>query len=129
MSHQAYQKTIQTTEDPRNMEYRLFAQITGDLIAAAERGIRDQQLVNAIHRNRRLWTALASDCKDPNNKLPDELRASFISLSIFVLKHSSAVIRDGEDIQDLIDINRTIMQGLKPESTEAVAPSSQPVAP
>jgi flagellar protein FlaF len=101
MSLQAYQKTIQTTEDPRNMEYRLFAEITSDLMAAAERGIRDKQMV----------------------------RASFISLSLFVMKFSGAVLRDGEDIQALIDINRTIMQGLKPQEGtpgQAVPPTPAP---
>ena len=127
MSLQAYQKTIQTTEDPRNMEYRLFAEITSDLIAAAERGIRDKQMVDAIHRNRRLWMALATDCKDPNNQLTKELRASFISLSLFVMKYSGSVMRDGEDIQELIDINRTIMKGLKPDTPVSPA-SPQPSA-
>ena len=43
------------------------------------------------------------------------LRANIISLSIFVSKHTSAIMRENEDIQDLIDINRLIMQGLSGE--------------
>jgi flagellar protein FlaF len=40
------------------------------------------------------------------------LRASIISLSIWVGKHTSAVIRRQEEIEPLIEINRMIMQGL-----------------
>jgi flagellar protein FlaF len=40
------------------------------------------------------------------------LRASIISLSLWVGRHSSAVMRKEEDFEPLIDINRTIMQGL-----------------
>ncbi len=128
MSLQAYQKTLATTEDPKSMEYRLFAQITGELIDAAKIGKKDRQLVEALDRNRQLWQALASDCRNPDNKLPDELRASIISLSIWVAKYSGAVLRHGEDVQDLVDINRTIMQGLEPKKAAGPATASGDVA-
>ena len=40
------------------------------------------------------------------------MRASIISLSIWVSKHTSAVIRREEDIEPLIEVNRMMMQGL-----------------
>jgi flagellar protein FlaF len=40
------------------------------------------------------------------------LRAQIISISIWVGKHTSAVIRREEEIDPLIEINRIIMQGL-----------------
>ncbi len=116
MSLHAYTKTIQATEDPKGMEYRLFAQITGDLMKAQETGKWDSDLADALGRNRQLWHALASDCRHPGNKLPEQLRASIISLSIWVGKHSGAVMRKEESVQDLIDVNRTIMQGLAPQN-------------
>ncbi len=125
MSLKAYQKTLQTTDNPRNTEYRLFAQITRELMEAAKSGKRDRQLVEALDRNRTLWQVLANDCRHPDNKLPDELRASFISLSIWVTKHSSAVMRGEENVDDLIEINRTIMQGLAPQNTPGSATGSQ----
>ncbi len=112
MSLQAYQKTIQTTASPRQTEYRLFAEITGELLKAQDSGKRDASLVEALDRNKRLWMALAGDCRSPGNQLPDQTKASIISLSLFVNKHSSAVVRGEEDIEDLIEINRIIMQGL-----------------
>ncbi len=112
MSLQAYQNTIKTTASPRQTEYRLFAEITGELLQAMESGKRDASLVEALDRNKRLWMALAGDCRSPGNQLPDQTKASIISLSLWVGKHSSAVVRGEEKIDDLIEVNRIIMQGL-----------------
>ena len=55
---------------------------------------------------------MAADCANPDNALPENLRASIISLSLWVGRYSSEVMQKGEDVEPLIDINRTIMQGL-----------------
>lgn len=113
MSLQAYQKTLQTTQAPRQTEYRIFAQITGELMRAKDDPNDVQALIKAIDRNRRLWMILASDCREESNKLPDELKARIISISIWVTKFSSAVVKREENIDELIEVNRTIMQGLQ----------------
>ncbi len=118
MSLQAYQKTLHTTDNPRNTEYRLFAEITRDLMEAAASGKRDRPLVEALDRNRSLWQTLAADCRDPDNKMPEQLRASIISLSIWVTKHSGAIMRAGEGVADLIEVNRIIMKGLSPQNPD-----------
>ena len=122
MSLQAYQQAATRAESPRDMEYRLFAQVTKALIDAAaldksEIGKR----ADALDWNRRLWATLGADCADPGNQLPAPLRASFISLSIWVNKHTSLVIRNKEDIEPLIDVNRMIMQGLAAQGAAAAA--------
>lgn len=99
MGLDAYRRTLKNTESPSNTEYRLFAEITRDLIVAQQRGGVDATLIEAVDRNRRLWIALATDCADDGNRLPKETRAIIISLSIWVQKYSSAVTRGGEDIQ------------------------------
>jgi flagellar protein FlaF len=68
--------------------------------------------MDALDWNRRMWSALATDCGGTDNGLPPQLRASIISLAIWVGKYTSRVIRGEDDIQDLIDINRMVMQGL-----------------
>jgi flagellar protein FlaF len=115
MSIQAYQRVNQQAEPPRQTEYRAFADATRALIAANENRAQIALTVEAIHKNRRLWSILSDDCAAPGNKLPDGLRAGIISLAIFVDRHSSQVIRENADIDVLIDINRTIMQGLAGE--------------
>ena len=113
MSLQAYQQAATRAESPRDLEYRLFAQVTRALMDAAtldrsEFGAR----MDALDWNRRLWATLAADCGKPENALPKPLRASIISLSLWVNKHTTLVIRCQEEIEPLIEINRMVMQGL-----------------
>lgn len=117
MSLQAYQAASARTENPRQTEYRLLAQVTRGLIAAQEAAKTDLQTrIGALDHNRRVWSAFAADCANPENGLPPALRAQIISLSLWVGKHTSLVIRNKEDIAPLIEINRIIMQGLMPSS-------------
>lgn len=117
MSLRAYQQATARTESPREAEYRLFGQVTRALIAAAELDPSDLRgRIDALDWNRRLWSVLGSDCAANENQLPEALRASIISLSIWVGKHTSAVIRREEEIGPLIDVNRMIMQGLGGEA-------------
>jgi Flagellar biosynthesis regulator FlaF len=113
MSLNAYQQAAVRSESPREMEYRLFAQVTRALMEAAKLPADDLRgRVDALDWNRRMWGVLGADCQSPGNKLPPQLRASIISLSIWVSKHTSLVIRREEEIEPLIEVNRMIMQGL-----------------
>ncbi len=115
MSLQAYQQAAQRAEHPRDTEYRLFTEVTRALMDAAAVDAGDLKTrVAALDWNRRLWTALAADCANPHNRLPDGVRASIISLSMFVGRHTSETIRGGGSLDLLIEVNRTIMQGLSP---------------
>ena len=75
--------------------------------------------VDALDWNRRVWTVLSEDCANPQNGLPAPLRASIISLALWVGRHTSAVIRRREEIEPLIEVNRLIMQGLAPGAVNA----------
>jgi flagellar protein FlaF len=113
MSLQAYQKAAQRAETPRESEYRLFGQVTRALMDAAKLDPSQfKARIEALDWNRRVWSALACDCAGPDNGLPPEVRAQIISLSLWVNRHTSAVMRHEEEIEPLIDINRMIMQGL-----------------
>lgn len=119
---QAYKQAATRTETPREMEYRLFGQVTRALMHAATVDTSDfATRIDALDWNRRLWSTLATDCSDPDNAMGMSLRAQIISLSIFVGKHSSAIMRDGESFDILIDLNRSIMQGLNTGPTKAAA--------
>ncbi|MDB5448436.1 MAG: flaF, partial [Phenylobacterium sp.] len=114
MSLQAYQQAATRAESPRETEYRLFAQVTLALMEAAKCEPADiRGRIDALDWNRRVWSVLGTACADADNALPEQLRASIISLSIWVGKHTSQVIRRQEEIEPLIDINRMVMQGLR----------------
>ena len=120
MSLMAYQKVQSTTETPRDTEHRIFARVTGMLMDARDSGARDVKLIDAIDKNRRLWSMLAADCSSDANGLPEQTRAQIISLSIWVTKYSGSVTRDKQSIEPLIDINKTIMEGLALREAAAV---------
>ena len=122
MSLQAYQQAATRAENPRDMEYRLFAQVTRALMDASKLDRTEvAKRVDALDWNRRLWATLGADCANTGNQLPAPLRASIISLSIWVSKHTTLVIRNQEDFEPLIEVNRMIMQGLAAQGAQAAA--------
>lgn len=123
MSLNAYQTLQKRVETPRETEYRLFTQVTRALMEVAELPKTEiVKRIDALDWNRRVWSFLANDCANDENGLPEHLRAAIISLSIFVGKYSSEVMQKGADIEPLIDINKTIMQGLAAQSALSETP-------
>jgi len=120
MSFQAYQQASARAESPRELEYRLFGQVTRALMDAAASDPLDLAVrMDALDWNRRLWSTLATDCASADNQLPPPVRAQIISLSLWVNRHTSAVMRRTEDFEPLINLNRTIMQGLQGQAAAA----------
>jgi flagellar biosynthesis activator protein FlaF len=113
MSIQAYQRAATRADSPRELEYRAFGQATAGLVRVKEEvGLDAAQVAQALEVNRKLWNVLSADCSAPENKLPRALRAQIISLALWVAKYSSQVLREGAEIDPLIDVNRAIMEGL-----------------
>ena len=112
MSIKAYQRAATQADTPRDLEYRAFGQVTAALVRVREEKSPLAAVAEAINANRRLWNVLAADCAVPENGLPLPLRGQIISLAMWVARYSSEVLRDGADVEPLIDINRTMMEGL-----------------
>jgi flagellar protein FlaF len=74
-------------------------------------------LASALHENNKLWMAFAVDVANPDNLLPDDLRARIIYLSDFTRQHTQKVLQKRESAVPLIEINAAIMRGLKQEGT------------
>jgi flagellar biosynthesis activator protein FlaF len=119
MGLEAYRRVQRTAESPRQSEYRLFAQVTAALINARDEELTHAPLVDVLDWNRRMWGTLSSDCAAPGNSLPNELRAQIISLGLWVSRYSSQVATQGANIDPLIDVNKSIMEGLsmRPEAS------------
>ncbi len=119
MGLEAYRRVQRTSDTPRQSEYRLFAQVTAALIKARDEKLTHVPLIDALDWNRRMWGTLSGDCAAPGNALPNELRAQIISLGLWVGRYSSQVATQGASLDPLIDVNKSIMEGLsmRPEST------------
>lgn len=106
---------------PRGTEYAVFAQVTHRLSSVDEADkTKFPQVAAAVHDNFRLWGTLAEDLMNDENTLPVPLRAQLISLSQFVQKHGMKVLGGDATLAPLVDINTSIMRGLR-ENAEAGA--------
>ena len=112
MSIKAYQRAATQADQPRDLEYRAFGQVTAALVRVKEEQPAISVVVEALDANRRLWNVLSADCAVPENQLPLALRGQIISLAMWVGRYTSEVLRTGADLDPLIDINRTMMEGL-----------------
>lgn len=69
-------------------------------------------MMPALHRNRELWSTFAAVCGAPGNGLPDALRASIISISLWVDRFTSDVMAGREAIAPLLEVNKAVRDGL-----------------
>ncbi|EDP65299.1 flagellar FlaF family protein [alpha proteobacterium BAL199] len=118
----AYRRTqgAVATQNGRDLEYRLLAQVTGALIKARDGMATLQERLNAILRNEKVWGVFLADLNHPDNGLPQQLKGGIASLALFVMKETQLVIDTNAPLDDLILINRQIMAGLKPEPQSMV---------
>lgn len=116
MARTAYASPGTPARTLRGIEYDLFARVTHRLKAAQARGRNDFALLAlALHENRQLWAALASDVAEPGNELPAPLRAQLFYLFEFTEQHSTKVLEGTASAEVLIDINTAVMRGLRSE--------------
>ncbi len=113
-AREAYKQTITETEEPREIERKVFLQVTGELERASreEKFPLSETALNALNRNQKLWGELMFDCAYKENPLPDQLKAGIISLGMFVDRHTPNVISGEKSIAPLLEINRNIIRGL-----------------
>jgi flagellar biosynthesis activator protein FlaF len=134
--YQAYGKVQNVTENPRSLEYRLLGQVTAALTKARDGKRGTSDFVDAMLWNKKVWDAFIVDLSSEGNKLPKELRAQIIGIGLWVGRETIQVLDGTGDIDSLINVNKTIMEGLAPQSStaasaapaSAAAPAGRPVA-
>lgn len=72
------------------------------------------ELSQALDKNRRLWSILASAMKEEDCPQPKEIRQNILNLASFVFKRTVDIIAKPEPqkLSILIDINMNIARGL-----------------
>lgn len=98
----------------RDAEYDIFSRVTR-LLRQSDSNGRSPESIMAVHKNNELWTILAADLSDPANALPGEAKAGLMSLAIFALRHGHTVLAGSGTTDVLIDINMSVMKGLRGE--------------
>lgn len=129
MSISAYRRVIKETEEPRDLERRILSRITANLSvhqdsfdnssSKTERiAILSGSLRPALSENLKIWSALKADLLSPGNGLSEQVRADLISLAMFVERHTSAVLAGKGRVRALVDVNRSIIDGLSGKTPE-----------
>lgn len=132
MSVAAYKRTISHTEAPRQIERRILAQVTSELEQQFQAfdntddklerlQILADGLRNSLWRNQKVWTAFKMDLAQSDNALSPDLRASLLSLAAWVDTHTTGVMSGARKVKPLIDINRSIIDGLSGRIFETAA--------
>ena len=112
-ARQAYAPTQAAIRTDRSIEAQLISQITARMRQAeAATPPNFPALIAALHDNRRMWTTLAADVADPENALPNTLRAQIFYLAEFTEHHSRLVQRKEASAAALIEVNTAILRGL-----------------
>lgn len=114
LAHRAYAQSAAPTRTPRDTEYEAISKITHRLKSAAARQATDfGGFVQALHENRRLWSVLATGVSDAQNDLPRDLRARIYYLAEFTEHHSSLVLGKTATVEPLLEINMSVLRGLR----------------
>jgi flagellar biosynthesis activator protein FlaF len=111
----AYNEVIEDSRQTmRARERQAMDRVIAMLRAAQQKDPQSRERVEALFYLRRLWTIFLNDLNDPNNELPDQLRAGIISIGIWMIKEMDRV-RGGatNDLTPMIEINALIRDGLK----------------
>ncbi len=77
---------------------------------------KKSELPQALEKNRRLWTIIASAMGEPDCPQPEEVKKNIINLSYFIFKKTNNVLAETHPepstLNILIDINMNIARGL-----------------
>ncbi|MDA9975338.1 flagellar biosynthesis regulator FlaF [Alphaproteobacteria bacterium] len=117
----AYAKTQASTGSDRETEYRLLGAVTGALVRARDTETTLQEKVKAVLWNDKVWNAFMCDLGSAENNLPKALKGALMSLAIWVAKETQRILDNEVDLNGLININRQIMEGLRPKQVPMAA--------
>ena len=108
-----YLNATRTVGMPRDVEYQLFARVTGRLNQGMREGAEFRELVAALQENLTVWRTFALEVMDDNNALPAQLRAQIFYLYEFTRTHTQRVMRREATADALVEINTSMMRGLR----------------
>jgi flagellar biosynthesis activator protein FlaF len=97
----------------RRREREIIERAIEKLAAARSSGAQSPEAIEALDFLRQLWTAFIEDLADDGNALPVPLRASLISIGLWIRKETELIASGrSQNFDGLIEINRMISQGL-----------------
>ncbi|PSH61911.1 MULTISPECIES: flagellar biosynthesis regulator FlaF [Phyllobacterium] len=100
-------------DSAKEQERSLFDQSILMLEQARDEGGYSYKGIEAVQFTSRLWMLVIEDLGNAANGLPAELRASLISIGIFIIKELEAIRQEtSTDYDSIIEITKSIRDGL-----------------
>lgn len=116
-AHAAYSDVAVATKTDRSLEFDIIAGVTAKLRAASADGASFSLRAAAIDANRRMWAVIAASMADTQNAYPDMLKARLFYLYEFTTNHSRKALKGEATLDPLIQINSSVLRGLRQESS------------
>jgi len=124
-------------DDPRSTEAWALGEASRRLALAAKATDEGASMRDALRLNQRLWSIFQTALTEADCPLPREIRDNVLALSVLVDRHIMARLADldGTKIAPILDINRSIAEGLatrpqggrSPTVTPPTAPGASPI--
>lgn len=113
LAHKAYGQTKTRTIDDKQLELAVFKQITEALEAASSLPVSEASVrAEALNKNTQLWTILTTDLLHPENAYDANLKRDLLILARFIEKKTPNSLTDNDALNELIEINQTVIAGL-----------------
>jgi flagellar protein FlaF len=103
--------------DARQTEIAAFTRVNRELAAAKT----PAQRIRATGNNHELWSLLLQDLGKSGNRLAQPLKGQLINLAIWSMSYSIRANLRGLPIEPLINVNTSILEGLKAQVTNEAA--------
>ncbi len=118
-----YKDIIRESETPRQIERRVLTRITGALVQNAteyDSDIDSEQRLSILYNglgeslveNQLFWNMLKYDLASNENALTTELKASLLSIALWVERETNTIMGGSAGVSDLIAVNQNIIAGL-----------------
>ena len=126
---QAYAQTQKSSMPPREVEAMAFTK-AALMLEEAKSTLDDyDSYASALKFNQLLWTIIQADVVDKENKLPPQIKANILSLSIFVDRQTIKALADTKEyhLNVLININKNLAEGLMAQANDPQVEASTPL--
>ncbi len=126
-----YEQVILSALSQREIDAMAFAKAVF-MLEEASKAVDDYHAyASALKYHQMLWTFIQADVAADGNRLPDDLKANMLSLSIFVDTQTITALAEprAEHLQSLIAIDKSIASGLLAAAPIDQSPQGTPARP
>lgn len=111
---QRYSSLSEHTRNAKDLEYDVILEVTRELSKfSGNLEVGFPALVRALNKNERLWIEIGTQVADPENRLPDALRARLFYIAEFVSHQTDLALGGNVGVESLIEMNVAVLRGLK----------------